>query len=254
MRHFSQLLLLAMALLSTCMNRPAWAQYGPVPVIEVGPNLAVNTTTSIEMGYQVINSTEQVRLETLLELYGRKNLRPAGGGGGDDIPGLFKRLIEALGEGESLHYELGNLKARMAARYPGYVDPGRAMPMLDGTAKASLHTLRGSLLSVREQMKLSEIIREEMIVSQLASCTSGAEGNLSVSQCGNYIGLENIRETRRLRQLVAALVNVQTVALSNQINHLSGQERAVNDWVQRSRTQATAYTGRGGFGPDNYPH
>jgi P-type conjugative transfer protein TrbJ len=216
-------------------------------VVEVGPNLTVNTLTSQEMVRQVMNSTQEVEMM-------KRNLIPGSGGSGDDLLAFLKRLDEVLGEDGALHYQLSDLKQRMAERYPGYTDPGPMPAVLEGTTRASLSTLRGSLLTVREQLKLSEKVREEAVLSGLLGASRSARGNLAVTQASNALLGEMIREQRKIRQMLGALINTQTVAITHQINAQSGGERSVNDWVERSQIKAVAYSGSGGFGPADYPH
>ena len=249
MRRFSRRLILAMALCISTSN--VYAQ-SAVPVIEVGPNLAVNTTTSIDMGIQIWNSTQEVRLQTLLEEYGRRNLLPNSGGGGDDIIAFLKRLDEVLGEGNALHYQLADLRERMAVRFPGYVNPGPMPAALEGMTNASLHTFRGTLLTAREQLKLSEQIREEAKIAALGAASRSARGNLAVTQAGNNINVEIIQELRKVRQLLGATMNAENVALSNQVNLHAASERVFADWVTRSAIPVNGYSGVGGFGPDSF--
>jgi P-type conjugative transfer protein TrbJ len=244
MRHSLRPLLLGMMLWTGTSN--ALAQYGPVPVVEVGPNLAVNTLTSQEMVLQVLNSNQEVRMMA-------QNLVRTGGSW-DDLLTLLKRIDEVLATGESLHYQLKDLDQKMSERYPGYVNPGRWIPKYMQWTNTSLHTLRGTLDTVHEQLKVQERLREEVVLASLRAKTEGAIGNLDVSQTGNMINLQIVEELRKVRQLLGATVNAQNVATSHQINLQASQDRVVNDWIERSQIPVPRYRGIGGFGPNDYKH
>jgi P-type conjugative transfer protein TrbJ len=223
----------------------SYAQYGPLIVYDPW-NHATNTITATQMILQVLNSTKEVQMML-------QNLMRTGGSWGDALT-LLRRLDEVLATGEALHYQLQNLDQQLRERYPGYVNPGRWIPKYTQWTNTSLDTLRGTLDTVHEQLKVSERLREEAVVASLRAKTEGAMGNLDVSQTGNMIELQIVEELRKVRQLLGASLNAQNVTQVHQINLQASQERIMNDWIERSQIPVQPYHGTGGFGPDDYRH
>jgi P-type conjugative transfer protein TrbJ len=209
-------------------------------------NHATNTITATMMIQQVVNSTEEVQLML-------QNLIRTGASW-DDILTLLRRVDEVLATGAALHYQLQDLDHQMQVRYPGYVNPGRWIPQYTGWTNASLHTLRGTLNTVHEQLKVAERMREEAVIAQLKLKTELASGNLDVSQTGNMINLQIVEELRKVRQLLGATLNAQNVATTHQISLQASQERVMHDWIERSQIPVQPYRGIGGFGPNDYRH
>lgn len=189
-------------------------------------NFAKNTITAAQMLKQVINSTKEVQLMI-------QNLL-ATGGTWEETGRLLRRLDEVVATGEALHYQLSTLDHTMQQRYPGFAPPGQWWPAYQRWTTTSLDTLRGTLVTVHEQMKQAERLREETLLAELKAKTDSAQGNLDVTQTTNMIALQIVEEQRKIRQLLGALINAQNVAQAHHINREAVGERVQHDLLERS--------------------
>ena len=194
-------------------------------------NFAKNTITAAQMITQVINSTKEVELML-------RNLI-ATGWAGEDAARLLRLLDEVLAVEHALHYQLANLDALMRERYPGYryTPPTVWWEDYQQWANTSLDTLRGTLDTVHEQLRVEQRVREEQVVADLAAKTAGAAGNLDVTQTGNMIMVQVVEELRKTRQMLGALINADNVAHAHAINREAVSERLEHDALERSRVE-----------------
>jgi len=201
------------------------AQVGGMIVFDPA-NFVKNTITAAQMILQVINSTKEVRLML-------QNLDSTRGTWEDTVL-LLRRLDEVVATGEALHYQLSTLDQTMQQRYPGFEPPGQWWPAYQRWTTTSLDTLRGTLVTVHEQMKETERLREEALLAELKTKTDNAAGNLDVTQTTNMIALQIVEEQRKIRQLLGALINAQNVAQAHHINREAVGERVQHDLLERS--------------------
>jgi|GEM_PF-4487086 len=155
---------------------------------------------------------------------------------GEDVERLMRLLDEVIVIDRALHYQLPNLDALMQQRYPGYqYDTSTPWwPNVEEWSYTGLNTLRGSLDTVHEQLRPEQRAIEEGVLAALAAKTAAAAGNLDVSQTGNMIGLQVAQELRKLRQMVGALTNAQTVAQAHEIHLQAVSERVQHDLLANS--------------------
>lgn len=192
-------------------------------------NFAKNTITAAQMLKQVVNSTKEVELML-------RNLIATGWAGGD-VTRLLRLLDEVLAVEHALHYQLANLDALMQERYPGthYAPPTVWWEDYQRWANTSLATLRGTLDTVHEQLRIEQRVREEQVLADLAAKTANAAGNLDVTQTGNMITAQVVEELRKTRQMLGALINAENVAHAHAINREAVSERLEHDALERSR-------------------
>ena len=96
-------------------------------------------------------------------------------------------------------------------------------------------TLRGTLDTVHEQLRVEQRVREEHVLAELAAKTAHAAGNLDVTQTGNMITAQVVEELRKTRQLLGALMNAENVAHAHANNREAVSERLEHDARERSR-------------------
>ena len=139
----------------------------------------------------------------------------------------------------ALHYQLANLDVLMQERYPGtrYVPPTVWWEDYQQWANTSLATLRGTLDTVHEQLRVEQRLREEHVLAELATKTASAAGNLDVTQTGNMLTAQVVEELRKTRQLLGALMNAENVAHAHTINREAVSERLEHDALERSRIE-----------------
>jgi|SoiMethySBSTD1v2_1073268.scaffolds.fasta_scaffold55151_2 P-type conjugative transfer protein TrbJ len=234
MRHSGRIwwVLMTIVVLTGSLPRPSHAQVdlGGGGIIVFDPsNFAKNTITAAQMLKQVINSTKEVELML-------RNLIATGWAGGD-VTRLLRLLDEVLAVEHALHYQLSNLDALMQERYPGtqYAPPTVWWEDYQQWANTSLATLRGTLDTVHEQLRVEQRLREEQVLAELAAKTANAAGNLDVTQTGNMITAQVVEELRKTRQMLGALINAENVAHTHSINREAVSERLEHDALERSR-------------------
>jgi P-type conjugative transfer protein TrbJ len=209
-------------------------------------NFAKNTITAAQMIKQVINSTKEVELML-------KNLISTPWAG-EDMGRLLRLLDEVLAVEQALHYQLQNLDTAMRQRYPGYAyePPTFWWGDYEQWAGTSLDTLRGTLDTVHEQLRVEQRQHEEQIIGELADKTQNAAGNLDVTQTGNMIMVQVVEELRKTRQMLGALINAQNVTNAHVINREAVSERLEHDALVRSQIEIPVSNngrGEGRLGP-----
>ncbi len=185
-------------------------------------------------GVIVFDPTAVMKLVYEIELMVR-NLQTTGWAG-EDVERLMRTLDEVSAIEHALHYQLPNLDPLMQERHPGYqYDTSTAWwPNVEQWSSTGLNTMRGSLDTVHEQLRIEQRAHEEQVLAALAAKTEAAVGNLDVTQAGNLINLQTVQEVRKLRQMMGALINAQTVAQAQQIHlHMVG-ERVQHDLMENS--------------------
>jgi len=240
-------LLVVMVILSLpSSSRAQLDAFGGGTIVFDPSNFAKNTITAAQMIKQVINSTKEVELML-------KNLISTSWAG-EDVGRLLRLLDEVLAVERALHYQLQNLDATMRERYPGY---GYEPPTFwwgdyEQWAVTSLDTLRGTLDTVHEQLRVEQRQHEEQIIAALADKTQNAAGNLDVTQTGNMIMVQVVEELRKTRQMLGALINAQNVTNAHVINREAVSERLEHDALVRSQIEIPVSNngqGEGRLGP-----
>lgn len=221
------------------------ARSGGIPVIDAA-NLAQNTITAVEVVLAVAQRVTIIaqQLEQLKNMIQNTENFPTGTW---DTEALLKlmELGQIIQQGNAIAYRMTDLDAAFRQRWPGYVPPEDFNASYGRWTTTTLDTIRGVLHS--SQLQADEFLNEETRLNALQSLSDTSVGRMQAIQAGNMIAAEEVQQLRKLRQLVMAQSNSQTVYMANQTNRDAQETASLRSWVmQGAATEiGTGLTGRG---------
>jgi conjugal transfer/entry exclusion protein len=230
------------ALLLT-LTGPAEAQLfgGGSGMIVFDPtNFTKNQITAAQMLLQVANSNREVAM-LLQNLIGT----PGSYYEMERYLALLREVIDTGADGAKIHY-YGNTEADMLAHYPGYARTDDWNATYGWLTDTLLNTQRGMLNTVHEELRPEDDARVAAVEAELALKTEAAQGNLDVSQAGNYLAILQVDELRRQRHMLGALTNALTVAQAHTVNLQAQAEKATALAIEASLLPIRPYSGVGG--------
>jgi type IV secretion system protein TrbJ len=241
--------LLIVILSLTVLSSPAEAQFidsGGLLVFDP-TNFTKNTITAAQMLLQVSNSNQEVAM--MIE-----NLLRTGGAyyPMDRYVALLQEVLTTGAAGARITY-YDNTDSEMLQHYPGYERTDDWNHTYDWLTQTHLNTQRGALNTVHEELRPEEDARVQAIEDALAAKTELAQGNLDVSQVGNYLAILQIDEARRQRHMLGALTNALIVAQAHPVNLQAQAEKATALAIEASLLPIRPYSGVGGvrlFSPE----
>lgn len=191
MNYSKKLLPQALLLCTTLFNQPASAQ---MAVIDVA-NLAENTAIFLK---------NAAMLKIMID-----NIQKGKGEWETALP-LLTELEQLIEQGEAIAYSTENLAAEFTERFPGYESKTelwqeRSKLLTD----TQLDTLKNVLLASAKQNENFYI--EQPLIEAMLSSSNSAVGHMQVMQHGNALVGANIKQLVKLRQLVIAQTNAETV-------------------------------------------
>jgi conjugal transfer/entry exclusion protein len=203
-------------------------------------NFTKNTLTAAQLLLQVGNSNKEVAMMI-------QNLLATGGAyyPMDRYAALLHEVLQTGAAGARITYD-DDTEREMLRHYPGYVTTDDWNTTYDWLTQTHLNTQRGALNTVHEELRPEDDARVQAIEDALATKTEQAQGNLDVSQAGNYLAILQVDEARRQRHMLGALTNALIVAQSHQVNLQAQAERAAYLAVLNSQIPVRRYTGVGG--------
>jgi hypothetical protein len=163
----------------------------------------------------------------------------------DRYAALLHEVLQTGAAGARITYD-DDTESEMLRHYPGYVTTDDWNTTYDWLTRTHLNTQRGALNTVHEELRPEDDARVQAIEDALATKTEQAQGNLDVSQAGNYLAILQVDEARRQRHMLGALTNALIVAQSHQVNLQAQAERAAYLAVLNSQIPVRRYTGVGG--------
>ena len=230
------------ALLLT-LTKPAEAQLfgGGGGLIVFDPtNFTKNQITAAQLLLQVANSNREVAM-LLQNLIGT----PGSYYEMERYLALLREVIDTGADGAKIHY-YGNTEADMLAHYPGYARTEDWNATYGWLTDTLLNTQRGMLNTVHEELRPEDDARVAAVEAALALKTEAAQGNLDVSQAGNYLAILQVDELRRQRHMLGALTNALTVAQAHTVNLQAQAEKATALAIEASLLPIRPYSGVGG--------
>ena len=108
-----------------------------------------------------------------------------------------------------------------------------------------LDTMRGVLRST--QLQADDFLGEDTRLQALQALSDSAVGRMQAIQAGNMIAAEEAQQLRKLRQLVMAQSNAQTVYMANQTNKDAQETASLRTWLMQGANQeiGNGLTGNG---------
>ena len=216
-------LFLCLLALSLITSSPGAAQ---LPVSDAG-NQAINALTLAE---------------TILVVDAMvKNLLKKPGGAEAVIP-LMTELEELIRREEGFSYGDPGVSQRFERLFPGYTPAqGLFAEKNELWVSTQLDTMRGILEAAKRQHENFE--DGQRIVAGRLEDSNAAKGNLQALQAGNAIKAGVVKQVAKLRQLMLADINLETVTTAAEVNRRAQQEAKVASWAwQGSRRIVEAPT------------
>ena len=226
---------------------PAPALYANVPVIDVS-NLIENVRQALNTAQQIYHQIQQLRtMYRNLERIADPNWR--------DLSGHFRELNARAQQGESLAYSLPGVFGTYKSRLPGYVvmDPGQYENVYKAWTDLALDTYAATLDTASTQAQEYEETQAQL--AELAALANSVGGNVEAQQVSAMIEGHMAQEVARLNQLLAAMLNAQTVHYGHQTT-LEANAEATLQWViDESKRPWVPYDGTKGLKPvpDGWP-
>jgi hypothetical protein len=144
------------------------------------------------------------------------NLRAGLAGGYAPDLALIGELQNYVNLRQGLALNLNQIATQYPRLYPGYNAQGGAPATAQMTTTATLGTLRGTMEAAASQM--DSLPAEQARLQSLEARNGTAIGNLEAQEVGNEAQIQNAQEAQKMRELLAGLINAQTVAESNRLN------------------------------------
>ena len=202
---------------------------GGIPVIDVA-NLAQNTITAVEVAVAVLQRVTIIaqQLEQLKNMIQNTENFPSGTWDSDALR-LLLELGQIIDQGKAVAYQMQNIDAAFRQRWPGYVPPEDFNSSYDLWTQTTLDTIRGVLRS--SQLQADGFLDEQTRLESLQALSDSAVGRMQAIQAGNMIATEEVQQLRKLRQIVLAQSNAQTVYMANQTNKDAQETASLRNWV-----------------------
>lgn len=200
-----------------------------VEVIDAA-NLSQNTVTAIQVYLAVLQRVTIIaqQLDQLKNMIQNTENFPTGAWDAEALPKLLE-LGNLIQQGNAVAYQMANLDAEFRRRWPGYVPPDDFNASYGQWTTTTLDTIRGVLRS--NQVQADEFLTEETRLQALQTLSDTSVGRMQAIQAGNMIAGEEVEQLRKLRQLVMAQSNAQTVYMANQTNKEAQEVSSLRRWV-----------------------
>jgi P-type conjugative transfer protein TrbJ len=217
-----------------------------IPVIDAA-NLVQNTITAVEVVAAVLQRVTIIaqQLEQLKNMIQNTQNFSAGTWEADALPRL-EELGQMIDQGKAVAYQMENLDAAFRQRWPGYVPPEDFNASYDLWTQTILDTIRGVLRS--SQLQADGFLDEQTRLEAIQELSDSAVGRMQALQAGNMIAVEGVQQLRKLRQLVLAQSNAQTVYMANQTNKDAQETASLRSWLLQGASAADIGNGLTGNG------
>ena len=216
-----------------------------IPVFDV-TNLVQNTITAIQAVEGVLQRITIIQhlLEQLENMIQNTENFPEGVWDSQALPRLLE-LGEIIQQGEAVAYTMADIDGAFRSRWPGYVPPEDFNASYDLWTRSTLDTVRGVLRST--QLQAEDFLTEETRLEALQALSDTSVGRMQAIQAGNMIATEQVQQLRKLRQLMMAQSNAQTVFLANETNKAAQETASLRTWLMDGAATeiGDGLTGRG---------
>jgi P-type conjugative transfer protein TrbJ len=209
--------------LSLALVQPAAAQ---VTVFDPA-NYAKNTLTELHTLQIEINEATQISNQLQQIAYQLQSLRNIPNGIWGQIQSDLDALTRIAKVGQSISYADANLSAEFTHMYPGYQVPTNYTQAYTQWATNSLGGIQGALQAANLQS--TQFQSEDALFNQLQGLSDGSVGHMQALQVGNMIGVQEVQQLEKLRQ-------IQMVQLQGEFDYLATQQQ--NDLVKFATLRA----------------
>jgi P-type conjugative transfer protein TrbJ len=214
----------AVAVALLCASpQPAHAQ---IAVYDAA-NFAKNALTELHTLQMVTDEATQITNQLQQIEYQVQGLRNFPNGIWGEIQEDLQALTRIAKVGQSISYADGNLSSEFTHMYPGYEVPTNYTQAYTQWATNSLGGIQGALQSANLQS--TQFQSEDALFSQLQGLSDGSVGHMQALQVGNMIGVQEVQQLEKLRQL-------QMAQLQGEFDYLATQQQ--NDLVKFATLRA----------------
>lgn len=221
-RYLIRATALAVALLCA-PPQPAHAQ---IAVYDAA-NFAKNALTELHTLQMVTDEATQITNQLQQIEYQIQSLRDFPNGIWGQIQEDLQQLTRIAKVGQSISYADANLSSEFTHMYPGYEVPTNYTQVYTQWATNSLGGIQGALQSANLQS--TQFASEDALFSQLQGLSDGSVGHMQALQVGNMIGIQEVQQLEKLRQL-------QMAQLQGEFDYLATQQQ--NDLVKFATLRA----------------
>ena len=221
-RHLFRAVALTAALLGA-LAQPAQAQ---VAVYDAA-NFAKNTLTELHTLQIVTDQATQITNQLQQIDYQVQSLRNFPNGIWGQIQQDLQALTRIAKVGQSISYGDANLSTEFTHMYPGYEVPTNYAQAYTQWSTNALGGIQGALQSANLQS--SQFQSEDALFGQLQGLSNGSVGQMQALQTGNMIGIQEVQQLEKLRQL-------QMAQLQGEFDYLATQQQ--NDLVKFATLRA----------------
>ncbi|MGH7856480.1 MAG: P-type conjugative transfer protein TrbJ [Candidatus Binatia bacterium] len=200
-----------------------------IPVIDV-TNLTQNTITALEVVEAVLQRVTIIQqlFDQLENMTQNTENFPAGVWDSQALPRLLE-LGDIIQQGDAVAYRMADIDGAFRSRWPGYVPPEDFNASYDLWTRSALDTIRGVLRST--QLQADDFLSEETRLEALQALSDTSVGRMQAIQAGNMIAAEELQQLRKLRQLMMAQSNAQTVYMANETNRQAQETASLRSWL-----------------------
>jgi P-type conjugative transfer protein TrbJ len=216
----------AAALAAALLCVPAQPAHAQVAVYDAA-NFAKNALTELHTLQMVTDEATQITNQLQQIEYQVQSLRNFPNGIWGQIQEDLQALTRVAKVGQSISYADGNLSSEFTHMYPGYEVPTNYAQAYTQWATNSLGGIQGALQSANLQS--TQFQSEDALFSQLQGLSDGSVGHMQALQVGNMIGVQEVQQLEKLRQL-------QMAQLQGEFDYLATQQQ--NDLVKFATLRA----------------
>lgn len=219
-------LIRAAAVAAVLLCAPAQPAQAQIAVYDAA-NFAKNALTELHTLLMVTDEATQITNQLQQIEYQVQSLRNFPNGIWGQIQEDLQQLTRIAKVGQSISYADANLSSEFTHMYPGYEVPTNYTQAYTQWATNSLGGIQGALQSANLQS--TQFQSEDALFSQLQNLSDGSAGHMQALQVGNMIGVQEVQQLEKLRQL-------QMAQLQGEFNYLATQQQ--NDLVKFATLRA----------------
>lgn len=204
-----------------------------------------NVQAVVQQASQLVNEAEIIanQVEEIEQLVAivedlAKNSTSGTTGTWGEVETALDALARAIRVGDALSYDLADLSTAFEERFPGYEAPEDYRAAYEAWSKASMDTLRGTLVSAGQNVGDASSV--ESALRRLKSANESTEGRLEAIQVGNELASLEIEELAKLRQLLAAQITSQNTYLAAETSRRAGADAAFTEFLRTGEETSTA--------------
>jgi type IV secretion system protein TrbJ len=212
-----------MAALLCVPTRPAHAQMA----VYDAANYVKNTLTELHTLQIVTDQATQIANQLQQIDYQVQGLRNFPNGIWGQIQADLQALTRIAKVGQSISYGDANLSAEFTRLYPGYEVPTNYTKAYTQWSTNVLGGIQGALQAANLQS--TQFQSEDALFKQLQGLSNGSVGQMQALQAGNMIGIQEVQQLEKLRQL-------QMAQLQGEFDYLATQQQ--NDLVKFATLRA----------------